>query len=353
MHGERGCAGAVGNGNLAAGGFAWSWITVAGLLSPVLRQLVVDVVQTNLGMALDEDGFFGRECPNADCLGYFKLAVDEYGMARERHRLTCPACGTTESDEHFFTSDQLERIRAAQIEFARGAVNDVFRDLGRRGTSRSGAVTIKWNTPTPFDPKPLPAYVERQTIRTFTCPNGGHRAVVYDLLALCPYCGPDDTPPWAVFDDTMAAMARLMRVVTEQPREARAELEAAGGSTVQAERALTIGIAAIQNLAKQIHIRAAKPKPSGNPCQNVDRLAKLWLADFGADPLAALSTTEQRTLRLGFARRHILEHNGGVADVKYVRETGDGPEGRRVRFAPTFVTDTFATAQRLADALST
>jgi hypothetical protein len=28
------------------GGFAWTWITVAGLLSPALRQLVVDVVQT-------------------------------------------------------------------------------------------------------------------------------------------------------------------------------------------------------------------------------------------------------------------------------------------------------------------
>jgi hypothetical protein len=228
-------------------------------------------VSTNLSMAVDEDGFFGRECPNADCLGYFKLAIDEYGMARERHRLTCPACGTTESDEHFFTSDQLERIRAAQIEFARGAVNDVFRDLGRRGTSQSGAVTIKWNTPPPYNPKPLPTYVERQTIRTFTCPNGGHRAVVYDLLAFCPYCGPDDTPPRAVFDDTMAAMARLLRVVTEQPPEARAELEAAGGSTVLAERALTIVIAAIQNLAKQIHIRAAKPKPSGKP-QTVARV---------------------------------------------------------------------------------
>lgn len=152
-------------------------------------------VSTSLSLAVDEDGFFGRECPNHDCLAYFKLAVDEYRLARDRRRLTCPVCETTESDEQFFTKDQLERIRAAQIELARGTVNDTLRDLGRRGTSRSGAVSIKWNTPPPYNPKPLPRYVEKQTIRTFTCPSGGHRAVIYDLLAFCPYCGPDETPP--------------------------------------------------------------------------------------------------------------------------------------------------------------
>jgi hypothetical protein len=307
---------------------------------------------TNLSLPVDEDGFFGRECPNADCLAYFKLALDEYGLARERHRLTCPVCGTTESDEHFLTKDQVMRIRAAQIELARGAVNDILRDMGRRGPTRSGAVTIKWNTPAPYEPKPLPNYVERQTIRTFTCPNGNHRAVVYDLLALCPYCGPDDTPPRAVFDDTMAAMERLLRVVTDQPVEARAELEAAGGSTLLAERALTNLIAAVQNLAKQTHIRAGKPAPSGNPWQNVDRLARQWSADFGSDPISSLSSAEQRTLRLAFSRRHILEHNGGVADAKYVTETGDGSARRRVRITTAFVSDAFAVAVRLADGLT-
>ncbi len=308
-------------------------------------------VTTNLALPVDQDGFFGRECPNPDCLEYFKLAVDEYGLARGRHRLTCPVCGTTESDEHFLTKDQLKRISAAQIQLARGAVNDILRDMGRRGTARSGDVTVKWNTPAPYEPKPLPTYVERQTIRTFTCPSGGHRAVVYDLLAFCPYCGPVDTPPRAVFDDTMAAMERLHRVVTDQPAEARAELEAAGGSTILAERALTNVIAAVQNLAKQTHIRTGKPAPSGNPWQNLDRLAMRWLTDFGTDPVAKLSAAEQRTLRLAFSRRHVLEHNGGVADAKYVNETGDGPIGRRIRITGVFVADVLASARRLAEAV--
>ena len=147
----------------------------------------------------------------------------------------------------------------------------------------------------------------------------------------------------------MAAMERLLSVVTEQPAEARAELEAAGGTTLPTERALANVVAAVQNLAKQTHIRAGKPAPPGNPWQNLDRLSKKWTADFGSDPLANVSSGEQRTLRLAFSRRHVLEHNGGVADPKYVNETSDGPTGRRVRITTAFVTDVFAAAIRLAD----
>jgi hypothetical protein len=107
----------------------------------------------------------------------------------------------------------------------------------------------------------------------------------------------------------------------------------------------------VQNLAKQTHARAGKPAPKQNPWQNVDRVQKQWLADMGSDPLAGLSAAEIRTLRLAFGRRHILEHNGGVADAKYVAETGDGPAGRKVRITRQFVTDAFVVATRLADGL--
>jgi hypothetical protein len=84
----------------------------------------------------------------------------------------------------------------------------------------------------------------------------------------------------------------------------------------------------------------------------VDRFRKQWQEDFSADPVAALSTSDLATLRLGFARRHVLEHNNGVADAKYVAESGDTlAAGRRVRFRSWFVRDFIAASLRLADAL--
>jgi hypothetical protein len=53
-------------------------------------------------------------------------------------------------------------------------------------------------------------------------------------------------------------------------------------------------------------------------------LPRRWLADFDRDPLDGLATATVRTLRLAFSRRHVLEHNGGVIDERYQRETGEG-----------------------------
>lgn len=53
-------------------------------------------------------------------------------------------------------------------------------------------------------------------------------------------------------------------------------------------------------------------------------------------------------VRLGFARRHILEHNGGIADERYLQESGDSVKvGRPVRYGPPFVRD-FIDAVRVA-----
>jgi len=188
-------------------------------------------------------------------------------------------------------------------------------------------------------------------LRVFECPNGGHHAVIFDLLAFCPWCGPDKTPPRVVFDDSLAAQRRLLAVVEDLPAEARESIEAAGGTTTLTDRALTGTIAASQNLAKQLHAQAGEPAAKGNPWQNVDRLQRRWIDDFGKDPLDALSDATVRTLRLAFARRHVIEHNGGVVDEKYVTETGEGTLNRRLRIKPAFVEQAMDAAVALADGL--
>lgn len=113
----------------------------------------------------------------------------------------------------------------------------------------------------PRSPRHLPTYVEQATIRTLECPNSGHHTVIYDLLAFCPWCGPDKTPPRAVFEDNLVAQRRLLALVGELPDEARASVEAVGGVTTLTERALTGIVAATQSLAKRLHAQAGKAPP--------------------------------------------------------------------------------------------
>jgi hypothetical protein len=74
-------------------------------------------------------------------------------------------------------------------------------------------------------------------------------------------------------------------------------------------------------------------------------------ADFDHDPLEGLDAATVRTLRVAFSRRHVLEHNGGVIDEPYKRETGEGSIARRVRITPAFVDQAFAAVIALAGRL--
>lgn len=300
----------------------------------------------------DDAGYFGRRCPDQDCGTFFKLKSAAFAAAPDDLRLTCPVCGFAGHHQLFTTPEQKRRAETAALEFAKAAADQAIREFSRRrGTQTFQGGRLEWTAHKnpPRLPEPLPSYVEQATVRVFACPRG-HDAVIYDLLAFCPWCGAG-TPPRAIFDDSLAAQRRLLALIAEQPKEARQDIQARGGVTALAERALTAAVAASQNLAKQIHAQAAKSSPKGNPWQNVERLQKQWLTDFGADPLQGLDETTIRTLRAAFARRHVLEHNGGVIDDAYVRQTGEGTVGRRIRVTPAFANDAFAAVEALADRL--
>ena len=322
---------------------------------PHVSREITDLRRTSSGwqgrvsLYTDEEGYFGRRCPDFECHAFFKLRTDEYDAAPESLQLTCPECGYTGHHHRFETPEQKRRAEAAVYELGAAVADQILRDFSRNmGTSRFKGGRIEWrahrNPPRRIER--IPSYVERATIRLFECPRG-HSAVIYDLLAFCPWCGPR-TPPRAIFDDSLAAQRRLLALVEEQPQEARAEIEARGGVTSPAERALTAAVAASQNLAKQLHAQAHKEDPKGNPWQNVDRLAKRWRKSFGVELLDGLDETTVKTLRLAFARRHVLEHNGGVIDDDYLSQTGEGVVGRKVRIRPVFVEEAFAAVELLA-----
>jgi uncharacterized Zn finger protein (UPF0148 family) len=309
---------------------------------------------TQISLPTDEEGFFGRECPDLDCHAYYKLQIGEYQTARAAHRLTCPICGTTAGDEDFHTAEQQHRIEAGLHELAQGVIDEAIRDVFGRSPSvrRSPAVTFRYQPPPTRFQSPLPTYVERATIRAFSCSRCSHRTVAYDLVSFCPYCG-ENTPPRPILDENLAAMGRLVDLIEQMPDEVRQDIEAVGGATAQVERALVGACAAFQHFAQQVHAGAGKEiGRDRNPWQNPERLAKEWRRSFSHDPLAALNTDNRSALRLGFARRHVLEHKGGRVDQTYLDETGEhGQIGRRLRIRAAFVRDFFGAAARFADEL--
>ena len=62
----------------------------------------------------DEDAFTGRECPQPDCEGYFKIELGT-GHKDEGLPCHCPYCGHSAGHDHFWTKEQIEYAKSVAM----------------------------------------------------------------------------------------------------------------------------------------------------------------------------------------------------------------------------------------------
>src|SRR5262245_44734356 len=74
---------------------------------------------------MDAMGFVGRECPEAECEGYFKIRPGT-GLKGSGVPCHCPYCGYTSSHNSFWTREQIEYAKSVAL---RQVTDAVRRDL--------------------------------------------------------------------------------------------------------------------------------------------------------------------------------------------------------------------------------
>jgi len=80
---------------------------------------------------------------------------------------------------------------------------------------------------------------------------------------------------------------------------------------------------------RELNVLTARAR-NGNPFQSISRARELF-ARLSLDPFKVLSDQELAFLDRLIQKRHVIGHNLGLADEKYLRSTGDGVEGQNVR----------------------
>src|SRR3954452_7795454 len=87
------------------------------------------LVRQNISVAIpaDDEGYTGRECPNEDCLGYFKITFGT-GLPGST-ACFCPYCGTTEEHDRFWTKDQIEYAHSVAKRKVMEALHKDFKKL--------------------------------------------------------------------------------------------------------------------------------------------------------------------------------------------------------------------------------
>ena len=295
----------------------------------------------------DGHGFTGRECPQSDCEGYFKIEFGT-GLKGEDLPCYCPYCGHTAQHDHFWTKEQ--------IEFARSLVMRKVTDAIRRDLKEM-EFTSKTEGPWGFEfslrfkpgsPVPIHHYREEELETEVICGNCTLRYSVYGVFAFCPDCGRHNS--LQIFEKSTEVVAKMVKMAEGKGEEV---------SRALIENALEDCVSVFDGFGRElcrVHARNATNRTIVERIrfQDLKGARRSLRRATGIDLSSQVTADEWQSLVRAFQKRHLIAHRMGVVDEDYVTKAADKEAivGRRIRVSPEEVRNLLQLVGKVARGLS-
>ena len=263
----------------------------------------------------DNDGFIGRECPQTECEGYFKI---EPGTGLQGNSLPChcPYCGHTDDHSNFRTKEQFKYAKSVA---KRKIVTALHKDLKRfefdyKPKDFGIGVSMKVK---PGRPTPIYTYREKHLETDVICANCTLRYSVYGIFAFCPDCGQHNS--LQILCKNLDLVEKILDLSINQEKAIADKL---------IENALEDCVSAFDGFGRELcHIHAKKAK---NPSQvgkisfqNLEKTREKTREMFEIDLTAIATMGEWKEAITAFQKRHLIAHKSGVVDSDYLDKTSD------------------------------
>ena len=308
-----------------------------------LRQLGNTI---SVPITADEDGFTGRECPNTECDGYFKI-VSGTGLEGDGLPCHCPYCGHTAGHDEFWTQEQIRYAKSVAMRRISDAIRKDLKSLEfsqkPRGPFGIG-LSMKVKTGPPL---PIHHYREKELETTVVCTNCTLRYAVYGAFAFCPDCGQHNSQQ--ILGANLEVVRKMLDLAESHDNDLGIKL---------IENALEDSVSAFDAFGREL-CRVHADRTSNPATMNRMRFqnlvhARAELQTIGVEMTAAIMTDAWEQALLLFQKRHLIAHKLGVADQEYVNRSGDrnAVPGRKVRVGSDEVTELRETLWRVADSLT-
>jgi predicted RNA-binding Zn-ribbon protein involved in translation (DUF1610 family) len=281
-------------------------------------------VRFSIPMSPDEDGLVGRQCPNEECYPrYFKIApredADEDSTVEPNTEspsiLYCPYCGREDGFQQFTTDDQREWILSMVKRDVVRNIQGVF----ERSFRRSRIFRVKRGS--------LPVlrrYQEEKLKRITSCESCGGTYAVYGVATRCPRCGAGSLQHHLRRSaDITRTMLKMTRIMAEQ-----------GGSEAEYKHlcnCLEDCVSLFEGFLRKLYGEALtatltredsqkKVAGLGNVFQNPTRAEKTLRSELAWELFAVTDPADRDFLEWQFAKRHVITHNMGLVDEKYLTQ---------------------------------
>ena len=276
----------------------------------------------------DEDGMIGRECPNEECQPrYFKMSMtvpDKFYQEVDFLEIdvTCPYCGMIDNMQHYHTRSQIEWIESMITrDIAKSLQNVLKSSFKQTAPISKGMFSINFT----YKEGQLPSvrhYVEEKLKRAVVCDNCVYKYAVYGISFNCPICGEGNLL------QHLNRSAEIIEVLLEEHGRIGQERGPEVGHHMVGN-ALEDVVGLFETFLKHIYMYEIKRRfPSeevetrirkmGGKFQRLEGAKLLFLEDLGVTLLAKCDRKDIAFLQDQFLRRHVLTHNLGLIDEKYI-----------------------------------
>ena len=270
----------------------------------------------SVSIPADEHCFTGRECPQPDCEGYFKIELGT-GLKGDGLPCHCPYCGHAAGHDQFWTKEQIEYATSVAM---RKITDAIHKDLKKLEFDHKpeGAfgIGISMKVETGRQP-PIHYYREKQLETEVVCTNCTLRYSVYGVFAFCPDCGQHNSIQ--ILDKNLEVVQKMLEMATREENILAEKL---------IENAVEDCVSAFDGFGRElclVHANKAwaPDKAKKMNFQNLEGARKGFLDLFGIDLSTTVEPEQWRAAAMAFQKRHLIAHKLSVVDQDYVTKTGD------------------------------
>lgn len=283
-------------------------------------------VQVPIDLPLDADGYLDRRCPGTPCDFDFKVLFEDWVDKVSDDAAYCPSCGHQASAQAFDTPEQTTYIQDVALAEAQFRIDRGLRTSAaefNRRQPRQSFVSIRLQVADVPRAVPISTVAaEAMTLRVSCEACGCHFAVI-GAAYFCPACGHNSAE--RVFDQSVAAIRATVAALPEI-RSGLSDRDLASQVSLRLiESAIEDLVTAFQRYGEAAYFQLPQPSPSPkrNTFQRLADASQTWQTAGGDAFESILDSSEMDVLLRYFQQRHVLAHQDGIVDQRYIDHSGD------------------------------
>ena len=283
----------------------------------------------------DEKGYIDKQCPEEACEFIFKVNEEDWGNIFKDEAVWCPMCRHEAPADQWFTIDQVEHAKEEAFAIAQGKIHNAMRSDAQkfnRKQPRNSFISMSMKvTGGPKRTHAIPAKAAELMQLEIQCEECRSRFAIIGSAYFCPACGHNSVT--RTFSDSL----RKIRAKKENVELVRTTLsESVGKDDAEVtcrsiiETCISDGVVAFQKYCEGMYARFGNAP--FNAFQRLDQASSLWEKAVQKGFDAWLSPDERKKLAIIYQKRHLLAHNEGIVDERYIEKSGDATykSGQRI-----------------------